>query len=205
MSLVFSATLLGLLVGVIGAGGGGIVASLFPTVTRRQQCILLGASGGIMLGVVIWDLLPEAWGLSPIYTLAGFLSGALFILFLRQEESTNRDGTTDVRFTRTGLLLGMGIAVHNFPEGLAVGTVFANDPSSPLWWELSLLMGIHNIPEGLAVATTLRLGNTGWRSIALILFLAEIPMAIGAVRWDPGLDYNSLGRYFPRVLPGVPC
>lgn len=181
LGLVFLAAFLGLLVGLIGTGWGGVIASLFPTVTQRQQSILLGTSGGIMFGVVVWDLLPEAWDLSPIYTVAGLLSGTLFVLLLRQYEPLSTDGTTDVRFTKTALLLGIGIAVHNFPEGLAVGTAFTNDPASSLWWELSLLMGIHNIPEGLAVATTLRLGKTRWRSIALILFLTEIPMAIGAM------------------------
>ncbi|HBR33929.1 MAG TPA: hypothetical protein DD734_04790 [Firmicutes bacterium] len=181
MNLVFLAALLGLLVGVVGAGMGGVVASLIPTATRRQQSILLGASGGIMLGVVAWDLIPEAWNLSPIYTVAGLVTGTLFILLLLRYESDPGAVTANVRFTKTGHLLGIGIALHNFPEGLAVGTVFANDPASSLWWELSLLMGIHNIPEGLVVATTLRLGKTDWRSIALTLFLAELPMAIGAM------------------------
>jgi ZIP family zinc transporter len=175
------AAVLGLAVGLGGAGIGGFAASILPVATQRQQSILLGSSGGIMLGVVVWDLFPEAWGLSPYYTLTGFVSGSLFILLLRQYEKEQTDLTREARFTKTGLLLGLGIALHNFPEGLAVGTVFAHDPASALWWRLSLLMAIHNIPEGLAVATTLRLGKTGWRPIILTLFLAEIPMAVGAL------------------------
>lgn len=134
-----------------------------------------------MLGVVIWDLFPEAWSLDPFYTLTGLVGGILFILFLRQWEAENAPSTAEARFTKTGLLLGVGIALHNFPEGLAVGTAFVNDPASSLWWELALLMAVHNIPEGLVVATALRLGQTRWRLIALTLFLAEIPMGAGAL------------------------
>lgn len=181
MGLVFFAAVLGLAVGLVGAGLGGLAAAFFPAVTRRQQSMLMGASGGIMLGIVVWDLIPEAWSLNPFYTLTGFVTGILFILLLRQYEKENFALTTEARFVKTGLLLGLGIALHNFPEGLAIGTVFAHDPSASLWWELSLLMAIHNIPEGSAVATSLRLGRTGWRSIALTLFLAEVPMAAGAL------------------------
>ncbi|NLY90599.1 MAG: ZIP family metal transporter [Firmicutes bacterium] len=181
MGLVLPAAVLGLAVGLIGAGCGGLAAGFFPAVTQRQQSLLMGSSGGIMLGVVAWDLFPEAWSLDPFYTLAGLGGGILFILFLRRWEQENPPLTTEERFTKTGLLLGLGIALHNFPEGLAVGTVFAHDPTAALWWELSLLMAVHNIPEGLAVATTLRLGRTGWWTIALTLFLAEIPMAVGAL------------------------
>jgi len=180
MGLVLPAAVLGLAVGLIGAGLGGLAAGFFPAVTERQQSMLIGSSGGIMLGVVAWDLFPEAWGLSPFYTITGLVSGILFILFLRRYEQENAPQTTEVRFTKAGFLLSFGIALHNFPEGLAVGTVFAQDPTSSLWWKLSLLMAIHNIPEGLAVATTLRLGRTRWWSIALTLFFAEIPMAVGA-------------------------
>ena len=73
------------------------------------------------------------------------------------------------------------MALHNFPEGIAVGTTFSHDPLSKLWWKLSFLMAVHNIPEGLAVATTLRLGQTGWAKIALALILAEVPMCLGAL------------------------
>lgn len=180
MVLVFFAALLGFLVGVSGAGLGGVAAGLWPTVTRQQQSMLMGVSGGIMLGVVIWDLFPEAWNLSPVHTLAGMTSGALFLLVLRQLDQETTGPIEDARFRKAGRLLGLGIALHNFPEGLAVGTVFAHDPSSALWWRLSLLMALHNIPEGMAVATTLRLGKTKWGSIIRTLFWAEGPMAIGA-------------------------
>lgn len=181
MGLIISAAVLGLLVGLSGAGLGGIIAGLFPTINRKQQSFLMGSSGGIMLGIVAWDLFPEAWKLSPVYTITGLVSGILFIVFLRQYHQEAEDLSTATRYAKAGRLLGIGIALHNFPEGLAVGTVFAHDPSSSLWWELSLLMAVHNIPEGLAVSTTLRLGKTKWWPIALVLFWAEVPMAIGAL------------------------
>lgn len=180
MHLVFLAALLGLLVGVGGAGCGGAIAGLCPSVTRQQQSLLMGSSGGIMLGVVAWDLFPEAWNLSPVYTVTGFVVGALFLFFLRQYDQEAAAFSSEARFTRAGRLLGLGIALHNFPEGLAVGTVFAHDPASALWWRLALIMAVHNIPEGIAVATTLRLGKTKWGTIAAILFWAEVPMAFGA-------------------------
>ncbi|HHW12077.1 MAG TPA: ZIP family metal transporter [Firmicutes bacterium] len=181
MGLVLFAAFLGFLVGVSGAGLGGVVAGLCPTVTRRQQSLLMGSSGGIMLGVVIWDLFPEAWSLSPVHTITGTIAGALFLLILRQLDQETTAPTAEARFTKTGRLLGFGIALHNFPEGLAVGTVFVHEPFSALWWRLSLLMALHNIPEGIAVATTLRLGKTKWWPIVRTLFWAEVPMAVGAL------------------------
>ncbi|NLM37878.1 MAG: ZIP family metal transporter [Firmicutes bacterium] len=180
MGLVLFAAFLGFWVGVSGAGLGGVVAGLCPAVNQRQQSLLVGASGGIMLAVVIWDLFPEAWSLSPAHTITGTLAGALFLLVLRQVDLESATPGTEARFTKTGRLLGLGIALHNFPEGLAVGTVFVHEPFSALWWRLSLLMAVHNIPEGIAVATTLRLGKTKWRPIARTLFWAEVPMAAGA-------------------------
>ncbi|HBG16259.1 MAG TPA: hypothetical protein DDW93_05715 [Firmicutes bacterium] len=181
MGVVFSAAILGLLVGIIGAGLGGLTAILVPKITQKQQSELVGFSGGVMLGVVIWDLIPEAWGLGATYASAGFFWGIIFILLLRKYYQVTDETKESTRFTKAGILLGIGIALHNFPEGVAVGTVFTTDPTSALWWELSLLMAIHNIPEGLAVATTLRLGKTSWSQIALALILAELPMCIGAL------------------------
>ena len=128
MVLVFFAALLGFLVGVSGAGLGGVAAGLWPTVTRQQQSMLMGVSGGIMLGVVIWDLFPEAWNLSPVHTLTGMTSGALFLLVLRQLDQETTGPIEDARFRKAGRLLGLGIALHNFPEGLAVGTVLYTIP-----------------------------------------------------------------------------
>ncbi len=181
MKVIFSAAVLGFFVGILGAGLGGFGAIFVPKITPKQQSILVGFSGGVMLGVVIWDLIPEAWELGPNYTLAGFFWGAVFILLLRKYYQLSDPTKITSKFTKAGMLLGIGIALHNFPEGVAVGTVFANDPESTLWWQLSLLMAIHNIPEGLAVAATLRLGETSWKRIAFVLTIAELPMCIGAL------------------------
>ena len=186
MGLVFLATLIGFVLGLLGTGVGGFLSKFAPKLARTEEGELVGFSGGVMLGIVLWDLYPEAVRLDIGSAWGGLLAGVFFIIILRSHyKMDNRrlyalDQEMDFRFNRAGMLLGIGIAVHNLPEGVAVGTVFVDNPSSPLWKELALLMAVHNIPEGLAVATTLRLGRTNWTKVALILILTELPMGAGA-------------------------
>ncbi|MCL6613489.1 MAG: hypothetical protein K6U03_02520, partial [Firmicutes bacterium] len=91
---------------------------------------VLGFSAGIMLAVVAFDLMPEAfavasigWGLLGLAAGAGLLAAADLLLphmhFLSSDEESQR-------FLRTGLLIGLGIAIHNLPEGLAIGAGFGS-------------------------------------------------------------------------------
>ncbi len=77
-----------------------------------------------------------------------------------------------------GILLGLGIALHNIPEGLAIGAGYAS--SDQLGLELALIMGIHNLPEGVAIAAALDAGGCRKSKTMLITALAGLPMAAGA-------------------------
>lgn len=184
MSAVLIATWLGFLVGVAGTvcGGGAVLAWRHPS--RRSQAWLLGFSGGIMLAVVFFDLWPEAWHIGgPIFAITGTAIGVVAIgsfgwllPHLPGVESTRLS-----RFTKTGLLIGLGIGVHNFPEGVALGTAYAASEAVAGWLGLALLMGLHNVPEGTIMAATLKFGRVRLRRILLSLVLVEIPMALGAM------------------------
>ena len=65
--------------------------------------------------------------------------------------------------TRTGLLIGLSIGTHNFPEGVALGTAYVAAGALAGWLGLALLMGLHNIPEGVIMAATLRMGRVRLR------------------------------------------
>jgi len=95
-------------------------------------------------------------------------------------------------FVRTGLMISGGIALHNLPEGLAVGSGLA-DPAYGL--SLALLIMIHDMPEGMAMALPLRMGNVRTGKIILIAFLAGIPTAAGsfAGRIIGGISQNMIG------------
>lgn len=199
------ATVIGFAVGFLGTGIGGCLAGFAPDLAKVKDRELVGFSGGMMLGIVLWDLYPEAVRLDTASAWGGILAGIFFIILLRSRfkpadhSFDSSDQEIDLRFTRAGMLLGMGIALHNLPEGVAVGAVFAENPSSPLWKELALLMAAHNIPEGLAVAITLKLARTSWQKVALILILTELPMGAGALlggvigRLSPFMSASALG------------
>jgi len=203
--MVLLGAALGLVVGLLGTGLGGLAAKFTPRLSRIEEGGMVGFSGGVMLGTVLWNLLPEAWGLGLFAAWGGLLTGMGFIIALRvyyrleDEQIHTVEREKDLRFTRAGLLLGISIAVHNLPEGVAMGTLFIEDPFSASWQELALLMGVHNIPEGLAVATTLRAGGAGWARIIWVLFLTETPMGIGAMlggmvgRLSPLMSASALG------------
>ncbi len=65
-------------------------------------------------------------------------------------EDLDRQGNSTRRLQRTGVLMALGIAIHNFPEGIATFTTAYVDPSIAI--PIAVAIAIHNIPEGIAVS-----------------------------------------------------
>ncbi len=185
MNNLFYITVFGLLSGIIGTGGGGLAALLIKKVNDNLLAILLGFSAGIMTVIVFIDLIPEAQNTGNMGTaLMGIFLGvvliaSLDIIFPHQHFSFTRDmNERDSRFIKTGILLSIGIALHNIPEGLAIGA------SYQVAWErgfrMAILIALHNLPEGMAVATALALAKIKSSKILLITILTGVPTGIGA-------------------------
>lgn len=90
-----------------------------------------------------------------------------------------RNHVTDQRLYRTGILLAIGITLHNLPEGAAVGAGYMHAPEFGLFIAMAIML--HNIPEGIATALPLcKSGICGWDSFkaATLSGLAE---PVGAI------------------------
>jgi len=175
-------TVIGTLAGVLGTGLGGLAVAFLPKVNKVVLSVVLGFSAGIMLAVVAFDLLPEAFDAAgAVWGLAGLgLGAALLALtdlitphvhFLSTDEESQR-------FLRTSIVVGVGIALHNLPEGLAIGAGFGS--SARFGLGVAILMAIQNAPEGMAMACPLCLTTVSpWRAVGWTL-LAGLPMGVGA-------------------------
>lgn len=171
-------TLLGTLISGVGTSLGAVIAVAFRKSSNRMLSSIMGIAGGLMLAVVTFDLIPEAILLGGMkITLAGVFIGIAFvtILDLKIPETSfiKRHGSQ----IKTALLLGIGLAAHNFPEGLAIGSGFMGGQSLGL--EIAIVIGLHDIPEGAAVAAPLMSSRVSKIKIVLIAALTALPTAIG--------------------------
>lgn len=177
------ATLLGFTVGISGTLAGGFLIIGQRNASLPKQGWLLGFSGGIMIAVTIFDLWPEAWHFGgPFPTFLGTMVGMLLVHYfdpLLQFFPWYRKRKFS-KVTKVGIMLGMGIGTHNFPEGVALGTTFIASPVLAGWLGLALLMALHNIPEGMVMASAFKIGKVKLSNIIIALIIVEIPMAIGS-------------------------
>ena len=175
---------LGLFAGVIGTGAGGLLSVLIKKPTPRFTGTILAFAAGVMLSIIFLELIEEAIETSG-YTAAvvGLALGmAIFYVldhFLPHHHPVSAEETPFGGYLRKGTLLALGIALHNFPEGLAIGTGYVGSPELGL--SLAILIGLHNIPEGMAVAAPLKQGGYGFTRVLLITAMAGVPMGIGAL------------------------
>ncbi len=80
---------------------------------------------------------------------------------------------------QSGVLLSVGIAIHNLPEGFAVGAGFMHEPAFGVFIAIAILL--HNIPEGIATAMPLcKSGVCKWDSFRAA-FLSGMVEPIGAL------------------------
>jgi ZIP family zinc transporter len=163
VALGVSASLVASLGTAIGSAGIFLVSGL----SRRLEDGLLSGAAGVMLAATFFSLLLpslEAGGAlhgparSAAVTSAGVLLGALTLYLIHarvphEHLQLGLEGAAATELSRIWLFV-IAIALHNFPEGLAVGVSFAGgDWSSGA--SLTAGIAIQNMPEGLAVAVAL--------------------------------------------------
>ena len=176
---------------------GAALVFLFNSSNRKALDMSLGFTGGVMIAASFWSLLSPAiayvemqneMGISDSPTwlapAIGFFFGASFLfvldkiiphlhIFAKREEAEG----VETNWRKTVLLV-LAIALHNIPEGLAVGVAFgalANPEILGLEGHsvftmgsaiaLAIGIGIQNFPEGFAVSMPLRRqGLSKWKS-----------------------------------------
>lgn len=186
--LLYSA-LVGSFVGAIGTGLGSIFSFFIKNTGKKLPSVLMMFSGGIMVAVVILDLIPEAYRFSGINsTVFGMLFGALFVVILsyiipHRDSPPKISGGTLAKvgynhILRVGILIGAGIAIHNFPEGLAIGSGLIS--GSKFGINLAILIMLHDIPEGMAMAIPLRMGGVSKPAVLFYTVISGMPTALGA-------------------------
>lgn len=176
-------TLIGLISGIVGTGTGGLSAFFINKISNRTLSLILEFSAGLMTAVVCFKLLPDAFELGGILvTLVGVLVGVGAILFIENfirklDFLKRRYGGSSL--LRAGILMAVGIALHNFPEGFAVGSGF--EASLSLGLTLTIVIVIHDIPEGIAMAIPMRVGGFSKTKAFVLTILSGLPMGLGAL------------------------
>lgn len=178
---LYSTTIIGFMVGIIGTGLGGALAVFLVKPNNRFLSILLGITAGLMLSIITFDLMPEAIELAGLgIEIIGIIIGVLLVIFIEDIFDRKDRKQRNIRkgFLRTGLLMGFGIALHNLPEGLAVGSGFMF--TSQMGIKVAIVIALHNLPEGIAMAAPLRMSGFGRLKVLLLTLLAGVPTGIGA-------------------------
>lgn len=174
--------IIGLLVGVVGTGLGGLVILLIGTPSDRFISFMLSFSGGIMLTIVCFDLLPEAFETSGILIgIIGMVLGGGFTIVIEDLMHSNDycSSNNKKQCKKVGWLIGLGVALHNFPEGLAIGSGFSIGQGFGLG--IALVIAIHNIPEGISIAAPLKYGGMSGLAALTYTVIVGLPLGIGAL------------------------
>lgn len=158
MDTALNAVLLSLAAG-LATGVGGALVVLYDHLEMRTYDALLGFAAGVMTAVATLGLIHE--GLTrggTLVALVGVAAGSAVLFgldrYLPHEHEPPSFVCVNPLAYRQGVLLFAAMALHNVPEGLAVGTSYTAQPRLGLL--LALAIALHNIPEGVAVAGPFR-------------------------------------------------
>ena len=164
---------LGILIPFVGTAlGSACVFCMKKELSRRVHRALTGFAGGVMVAASIWSLLLPAmeqstgmgrWSFLP--SVVGFWLGILFLLLLDRviphlHLYANQAEGPRSRAAKTTMMV-LAVTLHNIPEGMAVGVVYAGLLSGSAEitaggaLALSLGIAIQNFPEGAIISMPL--------------------------------------------------
>ncbi|MGB9680180.1 MAG: ZIP family metal transporter [Thermoanaerobacteraceae bacterium] len=193
----FKIIIIGSIAGIIGTGLGGASTFFLKSPSKKFLSIILGITSGLMISIVTFDMLPHAFEESGLITgIIGVIFGGIFVALI-DGFITNKKISSN-RYLKGGLILGLAIAMHNFPEGLAIGSGFMSSKSLGL--SIAIVIALHDFPEGLSMATPLLIGGVSPGRNTLYAVLAGLPTALGTIA---GVITGGISSYFISLNLGI--
>ena len=165
--------------------GAACVFFLRGSIPRLFMRGLEGFAGGVMVSAEVWSLLIPALeqnagkgAFSVVPVAIGFLCGAVFLLLLDDITPHLHLGAEKAEGPRAALgrntKLVLALTLHNIPEGMAVGVVYAGffsgaaGMSAEAALALAIGMAIQNFPESAIVSMPLHADGTGkWQAFGI--------------------------------------
>ena len=189
----------GLMIPFVGTTlGAACVLFMKKELNPLVQKAFLGFASGVMVAASVWSLLIPAMDMSGsmgkfafIPAAAGLLLGVGFLLVMDKAVPHLHLGSEESEGPKVALkkttMLVLAVTLHNIPEGLSAGAVFAgvlagNDTVTMAGaFALAIGIAIQNFPEGAIISLPLRGGGMGRKRAFLMGTLSGIVEPIGAV------------------------
>ena len=194
-------TTIGILIPFFGTTlGSAFVFLLKNKMTVFIEKILLGFAAGVMIAASIWSLLIPAINMAEeqgktawVPATLGFSIGIISLMYLDrkvgniEEARCKKNNQTLVEKVKSTSMLVLAVTLHNIPEGMAVGVVFAGliigSAGIKIAGAFSLAIGIEiqNIPEGAIISMPLKSDGISKPKAFMSGVLSGIVEPIGAV------------------------
>lgn len=191
--------LIGILLPFAGtACGASCVLFMKQEIRQSVQKALLGFASGVMVAASVWSLLIPAMEMAEgmgkfafVPAVVGFLFGILFLLLMDRLIPHLHLNSEEQEGPKTSLgktaMMVLAVTLHNIPEGMAVGVVFAgmlagnSDITVAGAFALSIGIAIQNFPEGAIISMPLIVEGVKRRKAFLYGVLSGIVEPAGAV------------------------
>jgi zinc transporter, ZIP family len=178
---------------VISTFVGGLVALRF----HRDLKTVIALSGGVVVAVALFDVLPEAMDAVGDAQHVSSLVGIGFLVFFLAERALvlhHRDEAEQARaHHRVGVLGASGLAVHSFIDGLGIGFAFNLSTSTGLLVFLAVVS--HDFADGLnTVSFILRQGSSRRQAVRWLAVDALAPLAGAIVGSAITVSNETLGN-----------
>ncbi|MCD6117699.1 zinc transporter ZupT [bacterium] len=190
-----------------GAGLATTIGSLMGIAVKKPSdrflAFTLGFSAGVMILISFVELLNTSikqigFARANIAFLIGMIIFALIDFIIPHEYVGQKDFNEKNQkpgLKRTGLLVAVGIGIHNFPEGLAAFSGALENMQ--LGIAIAVAIAIHNIPEGLAISAPVYAATGSRKKAFWWSFLSGVSEPVGAA-----LGAVVLSQFFSHEVLG---
>jgi ZIP family zinc transporter len=175
--------IMGFIFGGIGTSIGGLISVLIYKPSDKLVSGILSFAAGIMLSVTSFDLMPKAYEIGGFFIVTLGLAIGLIMVFFAKDmiplDKLKQYKGKKLSYIKMSLIIIISISLHNFPEGVAVGSGYVY--SDNLGVKIGILIAAHDIPEGISVGVPLIMAGISPLIVVMITLLTGIPTAVGAV------------------------
>ena len=214
-------SILAIVFAFLGLIFGALLAIFMQNREEKYVKYAESLASGFMLAVVFFDLLPNANEKASFLTVfLGILAGILIILLIskitsgevytkltkydiinKKVENNGADNlsisqkNTSRRLVRN-LTTAFAVALHNIPEGIALGAL---DGQSILI-STAILIALHNVPEGIAMSIPLAKAGVKWFKVLIFAFITGACTVLG---WGIGVLVGSISEEFIAFMLAI--